>query len=467
VSVLALVRSGPPTSRRGMVIPPLGLLYLAAVARRAGWQVQVVDLKVESLSPLALVERVQAMRPDVIGLSAFTSDAAAMHATARSLRHSFPATALIVGGPYATSDPEGALADGNIDAAVLGEGEETLVELLAELEAKRDPSTVRGLALRCGGTVTRTAPRPALGDLDGLPFPAWDLVDLERYAQHFSAAPVGRRRYMSVLTSRGCPYQCIYCHNVFGKRFRPRSSANVLAEVDELAGRYRLREFEITDDIFNLDAARAHSLCDGLAERRVRLAFPNGLRADRMPADLIPALRRAGTYFVSYAIETASARLQKYLGRELDLEAARQTIERTVRAGMYTNGFFILGFPTEVRAEAQATIDYACSTRLHSASFFLLVPFKGSKIYEQTVGRAPRLHERESFDFHSGTVNCSDMTNAQLLAAKRDAYLRFYFARGRIARTLAHHPNKRSLGAHALTVLSRLPGLAHRHGESA
>jgi radical SAM superfamily enzyme YgiQ (UPF0313 family) len=188
------------------------------------------------------------------------------------------------------------------------------------------------------------------------------------------------------------------------------------------------------------------------------MSFPNGLRADIMRDELLRAMCDAGTYFISYAVETGSPRLQQFIKKRLHLERTQEVIAKTVDAGIYVNGFFMLGFPTETREEVQMTIDYACSTRLHSCTFSLLCPFRGTEIYEVAKREGmTSFNEQPAYElYHTGHVNCSTLSNRDLLDLRRRAYLRFYFGNGRILRTLMSHPDKRSLGPLAWKALKRL-----------
>jgi anaerobic magnesium-protoporphyrin IX monomethyl ester cyclase len=457
---IVLIRSGPAAGRDDMLIPPLGLLYLSSYVRQHGYDPHIIDLKVEAVDDVALVERVRRLRPEVIGIGAFTPDAHALHATARALKQALPDVPIVVGGPHASTDPEDVIRNEAVDCAVLGEGESSFLDLLDALGAKRSLDEVPGLALRGGsGEVMRTPPRDPIRDLDELPFPAWELVDIERYAIFHGATPVGKRRFMSIFTSRACPYQCTYCHTIFGKEFRCRSPQNVVAEIRELRDRYGIRVIEVSDDIFNLNWKRSTEVCRAIADAGldIRLSFPNGLRADIMREELLQAMRDAGTYFISYAVESGSPRIQQLVKKRLDLDRTREVIARTVEAGIYVNGFFMMGFPTETREEVERTIEFACTSRLHSASFFLLCPIRGTEIYDLAVQQGlTQLGDDAGFDYHTGLTNCSTLSNGELLDLKRKAYLRFYFGGGRIARTLWAHPDKRSLGGLAWKMVKRL-----------
>jgi radical SAM superfamily enzyme YgiQ (UPF0313 family) len=274
-------------------------------------------------------------------------------------------------------------------------------------------------------------------------------------------AGVGRRPYLTLVTSRGCPYRCAYCHAVHGKRYRARSPAAVLAEIDALASRHGIREFEILDDAFNLDYGRTAEILEGLASRRppVRLLFPNGVRTDLLDEEQIARLRRAGTVFLSVAVETAVPRLQALVRKDLRLDAVRRNIDAAVGSGIYVNGFFMLGFPTETLAEARETVEFAVRSRLHQALFFNVVPFAGTDLAAAAGGADPVLAgDAASLDYHRARVNVSAMTDAELFGLQRSAYLRFYADPRRILRIAAAHPRRRSLPRNlAMTLLKLLP----------
>jgi radical SAM superfamily enzyme YgiQ (UPF0313 family) len=194
----------------------------------------------------------------------------------------------------------------SLDVVVRGEGENTIPELVDK--DNKNLSGIKGIAFRDDGRIVLTEPRPYIQDLDALPFPAWDLVDLKLYARFRSMASVGLRKYMTIFTSRACPYRCIYCHNLFGKNYRTRSPENVLNEMEILVKDHGVEEFEILDDIFNLDIPRAHAICDLIIKKKLKIgfSFPNALRGDRLPNDLLRKFKEAGLNFTSIAIETAS-----------------------------------------------------------------------------------------------------------------------------------------------------------------
>ena len=293
---------GLSTSRRDLPhTPPLGLMYLASYLRRsqAGVSVEIIDQKISSVTDRQIVSRGIDGQFGIVGLSFFTPGFSRARRIAEGIRRQAGDTAVVVGGPHVSSFMEDALAP-EFDFGVFGEGEEVFERLVAHLCDGREPEDRSGLLYRRDGTVLAGAPRPPIKPLDSLPHPAWDLIDLRNYWKHDSFGLMGRRPYASIFTSRGCPYRCSYCHSIFGKRFRGRSPENVLDEMEFLATKKRVTEFELVDDCFNFDRARAMDILSLVRTRLpgARLLFPNGLRSDLIDADFVEALAAAGTYYI-------------------------------------------------------------------------------------------------------------------------------------------------------------------------
>ena len=436
---------------------PLGILQLAAVARQHGArEVRILDLRVEEGGVARVVREAKQFTPDVLGVSALTCESPMMHEIARETRAAVPGIKVLAGGPHPTVYPEETLSDGSVDAVVLGEGEATFAELVPLLLSGGDLSTVRGIAYRSNGAVVRTGPRPYIEDLDGLPLPAWDLLNQRGYWKRKTMSTLGPRRYMTMFTSRACPYGCIYCHQVFGKGFRARSADSVLAEMELLGERYGIWDYEIVDDVFNLNRQRVEAICDEIVRKgwKVSLSFPNGLRGDRLDRPLLEKMRRAGTRHMAIAIETASPRLQSTMGKNLDFRKARQAIEDATDLGILTGGFFMLGFPTETEAEMRRTVRFAQESSLHTAQFFIVTPFLGTKmasIYRDKVEAGQGGYE--SFDYFKGRHNLSEVSDELLTKIQNKANWDFYFGPRRIWRILRSYPRRRYLPLRALRLL--------------
>ncbi len=409
--------------------------------------VRIFDLGTDGSDLTRFRKAVREWQPHVLGLSAITIEASSMEAMASAGRAEAPLSVIVVGGPHATAYPERCAQDPNVDYVVAGEGEATVVHLLSTLTRGGDPASVPGLYFRGdSGDVIFTPERAAIQDVDGLPFPAWDLVDIDFYARRNSFSDSGRRRHMLVFTSRGCPFKCIYCHEVQGKKFRSRSPENVLAELRTLRERFGINDFEIIDDIFNFDRERMLDILERV--RRLKplpsLHFPNALRTDILDERQIAALRASGTRSLCVAVESTSPRLQKLVKKHLKVQRVAENIDIAVRHGMLVRGFFMLGFPTETYEEARATVDFALQSNLHQALFNIVTPFAGTELYEvyqemlrqKGVDTVPFQH----MQFKTANWNLSAMSDAELFGLQKEAYRRFYLNPNRVARMVLRHP---------------------------
>ncbi|MBK7975843.1 MAG: radical SAM protein [Deltaproteobacteria bacterium] len=324
------------------------------------------------------------------------------------------------------------------------------------METGGDLAQVNGLTFRRDGAAISTSPRDFIEDLDALPWPAWDLVDIEGYAARPCMSTLPKRRYMTLFTSRACPYRCNYCHDVFGKVFRARSPENVVAEIEEISRRYGITEFECVDDIVNIDNRRAERICDLSIERglEIGITFPNGLRADRLPRALLEKLRRAGTRTISFAVESASERIQKETQKKMNLQRLAQAVRDANELGILCTGFFMLGFPGETREELQSTVNFALSIPLHTAHFFIVTPFQGTPLSERYSSEVRRhAGSFETFHYILGSTNLSAVSDQELYRIQRTAWLRFYLQPRRMWQLLRSYPEKRGLLVKAARLL--------------
>jgi anaerobic magnesium-protoporphyrin IX monomethyl ester cyclase len=459
-----LIKSSSRFAKNPGMSPPTGLLYLAAYVRRhLGARVHVLETFFEADPVRSVTRAVRELAPDVVGVSALTADASLTRQLTSAVKQQRADLPVVLGGPHASCDLDEATTDEHVDVAVVGEGEETFAELLQVIQAEgpawRRPETleaVRGLAFRQEGELRTTSPRPLIQDLDSLPFPAWDLIDYRRYWSLQSMASGGIRPYLTMFTSRGCPYGCVYCHQLFGKRFRARSPESVADEVASLLGR-GAQDIEVMDDIANFDGARFDGILELLLERALHpvLSFPNGVRADIMEEHSVDLLARVGVGEVSIAFETASPRLQKLIRKHLSVDRALATVEAMARRRVFTRGYFMLGFPTETRAEMWETIQLAHASRLHLALFFTPNPFPGTELYDMSHSHRQDLGGDDTMDFEyfGGPFNASDIPDPVYQALYRWAFLGFYGDPRRMARILRDRPSLKDLPTRAAQIL--------------
>lgn len=441
---ILLVRA-KPTFMDMILGIPIGLAMVGAVIDRLKrHHVEILDLALEPSTEAAekkLRERLTGERRyDLVGLTCMTVEYEPSCAAARIVKSIDPAIKVVFGGQHPTIQTEEVCRNDFCDFVVVGEGEETFLDLIHALEQKAPPALIFGLAYKEEGQVVVNPPRPAIGDLDTLPFPAYHLLDVERYFELEAARYTPKhKRCLQIFTSRGCPWRCTYCHDLFGKKFRARSAENVLAEIRLLYDQYGVRELMVEDDIFNLDMDRAKKICDLIIESgmKIYLQFGNGLRLERFDEELVRKLALAGAHHIAIAIESASPRIQRLIKKNLKLDKTQQVFTWMRKYKINSLGFFMLGFPFETQEEIEQTIRYARETDLDEALFSIVVPYSGTELNRQVAemglfdpdtasrgGASITLIKSPNFDF------------ATLKRLQRKAYFTFFISKFRFIRML-------------------------------
>lgn len=457
---MLLVQAGTDSEIYPFRSHPLGLMYLGAALRRArpGIDVRILDMKVERHTPESVAALCLREKFDVAGVGGFSVHADILYSVAGAIRAACPDIFLVGGGPHPSCHPESVLRSSPFDAVVSGEGEAAFPRMIDALESNGDVSTVPGTTVPKNGAFASTPPAP-IEDPDALPVPAWDLINPDAYARVSSFSILGRRRYMSLFTSRGCPYQCIYCHGIFGKKYRPRGAANVAAEAEEIIGRFGIRDFDILDDVFNLQPRRVREICEAFVKiGGLTLAFPNGLRSDLLNEETLRLMRRAGTRYISFAVEAASPRLQKLMRKNLDLEKTAEAVRIASRLGIFCNGFLMLGFPTETEDELQATVRFAVKSPMHTAHFLKVTPFEGTEMFEMMRPNARRTAEAmpDALKYYDRSFNLSDVENRRFNRILAAAHRRFYLNPFRLLRLIQAHPRRKNLLQFAAFAVRRI-----------
>jgi radical SAM superfamily enzyme YgiQ (UPF0313 family) len=432
--------------------PPLGAMSLSAYIRQFRQdEIKIFDARSLLASPEEVASSAKAFKAEVVGISAFSMEAPQAHAVARTVREKLPQAKIFIGGPFPTSDPKGALREPAIDAAFIAEGEQSFLQALNSLETTGEVTPAQGIVLRDNGGFIGEGNPGLIEDLDTLPLPAWDLIDLEYYFDKPKKRPMmnklrRHKRGVPIFTTRGCPYGCTYCHNLFGKMTRKRSPEKVLAELKLLYNDYKVRELEFLDDIFNIDIKRAKTIFDCIenAGLKFNITFPNGLRAELIDEELVDKFKRNGVYWITFAIESGAPRIQKEMKKNLNLEKAKKNIEMVANKGINVNGFFMMGFLNETEADIRQTIAFAASSRLIIASFFILTPFPNTEVYRQAEAEGHTMRG-DFYDYHNVSVNISKVSTERLWQLKRLAYRRFYINPKRIWYIIKANPFKLGL----------------------
>ncbi len=448
---LLLVR--PPGGRPLSVVPPLGLLYVAAAAREAGARVAFLDALAEQLDWDETLRRCRAMSPAVIGLGG--CGPLVEDVTAASRRLAPHADRLLLGGPLARTWGRQLLRDeSQVSALVVGEGEATIGPALAWLARGDRGAPPRGLLVR--GHPLRE--RERVPDLDRLPPPARDLAPGHLY--HYllaTASPV-----TTLITSRGCPHRCVFCdQDVSGAVPRLHSAARVVAELDESIRRHGARYAILFDDHFTADRERVLAICAGIRAAGLDVAWKCETRVDAVDAELLRAMRAAGCRAVAMGVESARPRSLEWLGKGTSPQQARAAFAACRAAGIDPLAYALVGIPREDPADALATARFCREIGARWVQFSTLSPFRGTPLYDQAVQNGWLAHSavRNPADAERlrPTLLAPPWDEATLRRTLRRCYAAFYGRPGLVAReaVASLRPGVRRTRARAALALGR------------
>jgi magnesium-protoporphyrin IX monomethyl ester (oxidative) cyclase len=388
---------------------PLGLMYLAAVLDKEGYKVEVLDAFMTDSTFRAVGDtievglsydkirgEIQSRKPNLVGVAnPFSSQIEHAQKVADVVKEVDPQILTVVGGPHATVVPETFLKETkNVDIAVIGEGEYTLLDLVKFQSGTKKLEDIEGIAYRQNGQVKQTPPRPLIKDLDALPYPAYHLVDMEQYLnpvkiEYRSFKP----RALAMITSRGCPYNCCFCsvHLHMGRGFRANSPKYVVDHLQFVVDKYRVKNVFFEDDNLTFDQKRMEAICDQIVKRKIQFHWetPNGVRADRLNFELLKKMKKSGCRSVFFGIESGDQSVSdNIVHKDLDLAKVVEVAKMCKQIHLTSAGFYIIGLPGEKKENMRKTVEFGLMLkRDYNVGMHLLIatPSFGTKLYEECM----------------------------------------------------------------------------------
>jgi len=437
-----------------MVTTPMGIAYLASAVREAGYEVACLDTVVEAhrqetpitdtvsrfgLTYDQITDRISAWKPDLVGLSCiFSNQWPSTRELAKRIKAADPEVIVVAGGAHPTFLSELCMKDAPIDFIIRGEGEESFVDLLNRIRESRATNAVDGLVYRDGDSIRSNPKVSLIEDLDSISFPAHDLLDPERYFK--IALPMAytaiNPRSVPIVTSRGCPCLCTFCSStqLWGRRYRMRSSANVLRELDWLVDKFGVREIKMQDDNLTVDRGRAKEIFRGMIERPYRLHWntPNGIAVWTLDKEMLTLMKDSGCYEITMAIESGNQKvLNQLVKKPLKLDRVREINAAARKLGISRLSYFIIGFPGETREQIMDTIKFSRELRLDLSVIFIYNPLPGSELFEECLKRG-YITEESFFEsgnqYFSSVIDSDEWTADELETLIRWEYLKNYLA---------------------------------------
>jgi anaerobic magnesium-protoporphyrin IX monomethyl ester cyclase len=373
-------------------LPPLSLSYLASVLKREGVELRILDFLVTQYHPKKLRRELEDYRPQLVGATCVTLNYPIARRMLSACKALDPRIFTVIGGPHVTFALEDTLLQSPwIDAIVIGEGERTLVELARAVEEGKDIHQIAGIAFADRGTVIKTPPQAPIENLDELPLPARELLPMARYRALGTPC--------TVITSRGCPYSCIFCsgHRMFGPRVRFRSPGLVVDEIERLQRDFGLAKINIVDDTFTLNHHHAQAACEEMLRRNLKIKWSVFARVDRISEDLAQLMNRAGCEWMLFGVESADEGILKTIKKGITPEDVRRGVKIASEAGINVFNSFILGLPGESHDTARKSLAFGDELyHKYGAKygFHMLSPLPGTEIYERAKDYGIRILSR-------------------------------------------------------------------------
>ncbi len=391
---------------------PLGPVSMASALEQAGHDVEIYDPKIGAAlirkgdhyyfgdEPESISRKIRERKPDMVGISnLFSRDAGNALMIADQVKKVDENIFTAVGGFHASARPHDFMGSGFVDAVAVGEGEVTARELMGALESGAPPAGIRGIITGENVVPERSGPGPFIEDLDSLPLPAYHLVEMERYfhlqKRGYGARPYGRgRRKVSLLTSRGCPFRCVFCsiQTVMGRRWRAHSIEYVLNHIRFLARRYSADFIQFEDDNISWDADRFLGILDGIAGAgmKVRWGTPNGLRVDTIAArEMMLRIKKSGCDYLNIGVESGDQEiLDRVIKKRLDLSTVETAARLAAELDIQLSAYYMVGFPGERMENVKRTLDFALTQyRKHHLIPYVnyAMPLPGSELHDIAI----------------------------------------------------------------------------------
>jgi magnesium-protoporphyrin IX monomethyl ester (oxidative) cyclase len=405
-------RIHPKSWGKPSIFQPIEIAYVAAVLEKQH-KVYIIDAPAEGsknieqinektcrvgLKKEELSNRIKRWSPEIVGINiSFSGWSKAAFEVASTVKELDKDIVTVLDGVHPSAKPLDCLANPKVDFVIIGETENTMLELVNTLEqgaTREELKKVKGIGFSENGRKVITAPRPFIQDLDSLPFPARHLLPMDIYFAAVKENPLRgeiSKPWTTMITSRGCPYHCIFCsaHIVRGRKWRPRSPENVVNEIEQLVENYNIKQIDFHDDNLTLDKKRMEAICDLIVQKGLEIEWftPNGIRADTLDEKLLYKMKKSGCKRVYLAPESGVQRVvDQIVKKKLNLKKVEEAVTLCRKNGIKVSCFFIIGLIGETKKEIEATINYAYKLRKLGADrfyFSFATPLYGTELYEQ------------------------------------------------------------------------------------
>ncbi|KAF5067462.1 B12-binding domain-containing radical SAM protein [Methanobacterium aggregans] len=412
----------------GVVAPPLGISYMAAVLEEKNFDVSIIDASALDMTWEALEKEIENVSPDVIAVTALTPTISQAMKTAEIAKKTCPDAVIVLGGYHPTFNYEEVLEKDFVDVVVRGEGENTMLDLVETLERGGDLSEVKGIAFE--DTVTPL--RPLITDLDSLPFPARHLLPMDHYKLFNMDTKMA-----TMVSSRGCPMQCSFCASaaLHGSKMRMRSPENVVDEMEHLVKDHGVETIAFMDDTFTLKRSRVEKICAEIKRRNLDVFWGCTARVDTLSEDVIKQMREAGCIAMFMGVESADQQVLDEVDKKISVEKIRRAFEISRKEKMRTIASVVLGMPGDTKESIARTVKFVKELNPSYAIFSLATPYPGTRFYQQTLEKnLIKVRDWSKYTLISPILETMECSLEELKNMQNKAFCKFYLRPGYILR---------------------------------
>lgn len=420
--------------KQGVIRCPLNISLLASYIRSNGdYDCCIVDFEViPATSNLQMAQAILEKSPRYVCFTTLTPRYPVVVKISEQIKKIDSSVVIIAGGPHVTGTPATCLFD-VIDYGITGEGEIALLDLLDILENKQKPYAVRNLVFKDKSCVKVNETRPFIENVDALPFPAWDLMDVREYVDpvYFKGS------HLAIYSGRGCPYDCVFCASAvtWKRKLRLRSVENVMEEIRYITSILKVKNLMFWDDTFAVDQERAYSICNRIIEDKLGIGYTVQLRADSVTPGLADILKSSGCLFAAIGVESGNEEMLAKIGKRETKEQFRQAINIMKAAKLPSIASYIIGLPGDTHETIRETIDFAFELNADQSKFMILASYPGTKVYDLAFQAGLvdpwSFAQMEAVNYYdSVAINLSSVSAEDLLKYQDEAYEKFDKLRG-------------------------------------
>lgn len=411
------------------LLQPYGLALVSSSLKQDGYDVTLLDAFAYQIKLEDIIKYVFEMKPKVMGMSVMTPNLPQVVHFLKRVKEILPHTITVAGGVHPTIEYQSLLRNHEeIDIAVIGEGERTMVELIEKIQNEQPLDEIKGIAYRCDHTIKVNMNREFIQDLDALPFADWESLPMDRYWDRWTI----KKNYACMLLSRGCPYNCTFCgHGIIGKRYRKRSPELIIEEIKLLYDRYRVRNISFADSTLNVDNDWLKEICEKILKLNRKIIWGCSLRADRVDKEALKLMKKSGCVKVFIGVESVDDEMLKRMKKAESFDKVKEGISIIREAGLTPDLGFIIGMPGETKESIMKTIKFAQKFNKTVCSFTYATPYPGTEFYEVAQKEGFVVNDWSKFNTFTLTYIPKGFTEEEIrhyfkLAVKR-TYLRIPF----------------------------------------